>query len=153
LPIGGPNDTATQGNFECLQISWLGTLSSGVTVTITGPKVADGPFQGVDLSTAGCPDSPGCANLQISAADNGGGTSCWIAVEWTGTPAPDQSTQTGSVGITGTINCAGADSGACQSVGDDLQNSGNSAVPINFTPPQTATTPGAGSGSPDTSSS
>lgn len=150
LPIGGPADTFTNGNFECIQVAWLGKLPSGTTVTVTRAIVVAGSFNAVDLTTAGCPggDSPACTDSHFSAADNNGGTSCWVAVEWTGTPAADQSTQTGTVELAGELNCPDTGSTACHGAGASVQNSGNSQVDFDFDPPQTNTTPDTGSTSP-----
>jgi hypothetical protein len=150
LPIGGPGDTSTNGNFECIQVAWLGKLPSGTTVTVTRAMVVAGSFSAVDLTAARCPggDSPACTDSHFSAADNNGGTSCWVAVEWTGTPAAGQPTQTGTVELVGELNCPDTGSTACHSASASLQNSGNSQVDFDFDPPQTDTTPDTGSASP-----
>ena len=141
LPIGGPVDTEFTNNdqYACVDVSWLGTLRAPVTITVTGVVVVEGPFEPVDVATAGCSaDAPPCVGLTITAASDSS-TQCIAAVRWTG----ERALNGGSVELAGPLSCHGLGPAACQQVVSKVKSDVLANGPVQFdfpVPPATDTT-------------
>jgi hypothetical protein len=141
LPIGGPVDTEFTNNdqYACVDVSWLGTLRAPVTITVTGVVVVEGPFEPVDVATAGCSaDPPPCVGLTITAASDSS-TQCIAAVRWTG----ERALNGGSVELAGPLSCHGLGPAACQQVVSKVKSDVLANGPVQFdfpVPPATDTT-------------
>ena len=140
LPIGGSSvgtEFTNNDQYACVVVSWLGTLRAPVTVTVTGVVVVQGPFEPVDVATAGCSaDAPPCAGLTITAASDSG-TQCIAAVRSTGR-APS-----GSVELAGSLSCHRLGPAACQQVANKVKSDVLANGPVQFdfpVPPVTDTT-------------
>jgi cell division septation protein DedD len=134
--------------YACVDVSWLGTLRAPVTVTVTGVVVVEGPFEPVDMATAGCSaNAPPCAGLTITAASDSG-TQCIAAVRSTG-----RALNGGSVELAGSLSCHGLGPAACQQVVGKVKSDVLANGPVQFdfpVPPVTDTTspPGTDTTSP-----
>ena len=141
LPIGGPVDTEFTNNnqYACVDVSWLGTLRAPVTITATGVAVVEGPFEPVDVATAGCSaNAPPCVGLTITAASDSS-TQCIAAVRWTG----ERALNGGSVELAGSLSCHGLGPAACQQVVNKVKSDVLANGPVQFdfpVPPVTDTT-------------
>jgi hypothetical protein len=143
LPVGdGGSQPADDGQHVCVTVAWLGTLHSPATLTVTAVVVVNGPFRPAEAAAAGCTedDGPPCAGLRVSAADNGGHTTCAAGVTWTGGRAVDR----GSVELAGELTCQDLSLASCQQVRDGLQDQARARGPDGFDFP----VPPAGTSSP-----
>lgn len=148
LPIGGTNAEAqnASGSAECVSVTWLAQMPSGVTLTVTG-VVPAAPFAVTDLTSAGCAAAndahPPCLHSQFTSTDNG--TTCLVGIQWAGTGQPQDSN--GSIEFVGNLSCPKADSATCHRIGTDILNKSGQPHSINFdfcAPDQCAPSPGPG---------
>lgn len=136
LPVGdgGSNptndDQAGNPQADCVDVLWLGTLTSPASVTVTGVVVTAGPFVPVDPGTAGCTadDGPPCVGQRFTAADNGSSSTCAVGAKLvTGQRAPS-----GAVELTGQFSCSGLSVAACQQVLSALRAKARQKGPDTF---------------------
>lgn len=147
LPIGPAGSRPTNNDqAECLNVSWLGTLRSPVTITVTGVVVVAGPFVPADPAAAGCTADDGrpCVGMTITAASDS--TPCAAGLKWTGEPALNG----GSVELAGTLSCHGLGPAACRQVLEKVKSDTRTNGPIGFDFPVNNTTspPGGDTTSP-----
>lgn len=141
LPIGGPvGETQTSDHDVCVDVSWLGTVPSPVTISVTGVVVVDGPFASVDAAAAGCTtsDGPPCVGLRINSTSDSS-TACAAGVRWDGKHAADG----GSVELAGTLSCHSLGSAACHRALEKVKSDTGANGPVAFqfsTPPVSDTT-------------